>query len=181
MQRGVPQRIDEVADADRAMRLDQQARALRADERLELVHLRFAFRQLARHALRVQRLGQVGKRRGGLVGVGHLQGAVAHVRHVHARVAAHPMDEGVVAREAVGAELLEDRIVRAFDVRAEHARGGLRGDTAGRAGVEHQHVGALPRQRVRHGTPNQPGTDHDHIGTGRRRLRCAVVVTVGCP
>ena len=127
VQRGMQQRLHQVAHPHGAMRLDQQARTLRSHERLEVADLRFAFRQLARDALRVQGCGESCQGRGGVIGGGDLQGAVADVWHVHARIAAHALDEGVVAREAVGAELLEDRIVRALDVRAEHPRRCLRG------------------------------------------------------
>ncbi len=104
---------------------NQQTSALRVDAWLEIGHLGFALGQVTRHTLRVEGLGKVSERHRTLVGGRHLQGAMAHVGHVHARVVANALDERVVARKALGADLLQCAVVRALDVRAQHARGRL--------------------------------------------------------
>ena len=167
VQRADAQGLHQVADADRAMRLDQQAGPMRQRQRFDLADGRRAIEEATRHALPVQAHRQLGQPTGLLLRVGHLEGAFAHVRHLLVGVALHAGDERVVAVQAVGPDLLQCGVMGALDVRAQHAGRGLRRTGARRLGIEHDHRRAVARQRMGDGTTNQPGTNHEHIGVRR--------------
>ncbi len=94
----------------------------------------------------------------------HVQGSGAFVRGRGAASRACPLQEPIVERKAARPERLERVRVDAFEVRRQHAAGGLRGPASGRPRIDDVDVQPAGGEALGNGAPDDAATDDDHIG-----------------